>query len=233
MALWTPHPGAFLTTPTIAATALLHFDGANGATTTTDVYGHAVTATSVQLSTSEAKFGSASSNNTSATFGSGWQVGNGSTDFQFGTNPFTLDFWLWPTAADYTSAAWALGIGTDAAGVAIRTQFTGKIDVYFNATNNAGSTSGITNGAWNHVAVTRSGANLYLFINGVLDASAPFNVGAGASQTSTEGLIIGGNASGSSAPSLSTSSFIDEVRVIKGTAYWTASFTPPSLPWAA
>lgn len=233
MPFWPPHPGAFLTTPSVAATALLHFDGTNGATTTTDLYGHTVSATSAQLSTSKAKFGSASANNTSTTFGSGWQVGNGSSDFQFGTNPFTIDFWLWPTAADYTATAWALGIGADAGGVVVRLQNAGKINIFFNSANNAGSTAGITNGAWNHVAVTRSGANLYLFINGTLDASAPFNVGAGASHTSTEGMIVGGNAAGTSEPSLSTSSFIDEVRVIKGTAYWTASFTPPSLPWAA
>ena len=70
--------------------ALLHFDGANGATTTTDDTGKAVTMFgSAQLGTAQSVFGGASLDNTG---GAGRVEIVHGPDFDFGTGAFLIEW---------------------------------------------------------------------------------------------------------------------------------------------
>jgi hypothetical protein len=77
----------------------------------------------------------------------------------------------------------------------------------------------IPTSAWNHIAITRSGSSLKVFLNGNVDGavtntrnytqgSATFRIGASAS-----GTAFGG--------------YVDDLRVTKGVARYTANFIPP------
>ena len=83
---------------------------------------------------------------------------------------------------------------------------------------------GVNTGSWQHLAVTRSGSDLRLFINGTqlgstLDSTTNF--------TDNE-LKIGYYYSSSYA----INARVDEFRVKKGTALYTSAFTPPTGPFS-
>jgi hypothetical protein len=86
-------------------------------------------------------------------------------------------------------------------------------------------------GTWNHIAVTRSG-NVYRgFVNGVEGytqtlALTPYDPNA-------RGLAIGSNYSttwGTGTPTSSVNGYINNLRIVKGTALYTAAFVPPQAP---
>ena len=95
---------------------------------------------------------------------------------------------------------------------------TGATSIYANAN--------IVINTWNHVAVTRSGTSLKMFLNGIEVTS-----GATFSSTLPSGppTIIGSNQG--------TVNFFDgyqsSTRLVKGTAVYTANFTPPTAPLTA
>jgi len=144
-------------------------------------------------------------------------VAPSNVNFNFDTGDFTIECYVnWTTvAADkglvsrYTSSTgWALrysGLGL---------QFSdGDTSLLVYATTPATNT-------WYHYAVTRSGTNLRMFIDGVLVASATNST----NLTATNPLYIG-----TLAPSTWLfNGYIDDVRITKGVARYTANFTPPT-----
>jgi hypothetical protein len=77
--------------------------------------------------------------------------------------------------------------------------------------------------AWQHVAVTRASGTTRLFRNGVLIGSYADN--------NVYGVQAGGPNVGVSNTVFYFGGYIDELRIIKGRAAWTAAFTPPSAPY--
>lgn len=77
---------------------------------------------------------------------------------------------------------------------------------------------------WTHVAVSRSGSNLRIFMNGVKTGEATNTTNF---SSSSYNLLIG-----RSAPSESVyyNGYIDELRITKGVARYTTSFTPSTQP---
>ncbi len=80
---------------------------------------------------------------------------------------------------------------------------------------------------WNHAAVTRQGSTFRLFLNGVQVGSA----------TSTASLKTGCNCYIGSRRDSATNGYygglMRDVRIVKGTALYTANFTPPNAPLVA
>jgi len=74
---------------------------------------------------------------------------------------------------------------------------------------------------WYHLAATRSGSTVRLFVDGVLVGSTTYST----DTTGTAVSYIGGFPSAHS-----LNGFISDLRVIKGTALYTKNFTPPSAP---
>lgn len=83
-------------------------------------------------------------------------------------------------------------------------------------------TTTVTANAWNHAALVRSGQTAYLFLNGTLEAT-------GAVPGMYEGnkALLIGYQTGQPGTSYWTG-YIDEVRITKGVARYTANFVPPA-----
>lgn len=203
--------------------ALLHLDGADASTTFTDETGKTWTGNgNAQIDTAQSVFGGASL----LLDGSGDSLVSGtSADFTLGTGDFTLECWVRP--ANTTSAYRAI-IADGLYGS------TGGFALYQNGTNleawRGGSpaasiiiaTSALTASTWQHVAWTRSGSDNRLFVAGTQVGSTATNSTNFTSTTARIGQVNSG---------LFFNGHIDECRITKGLARYTANFTPPSFPF--
>jgi len=209
---------------------LLHGNGTDGSTTITDdsTYEHTVTANgNAQIDTAQSKFGGAS-----VLFD-----GNGdylsvpdSDDWTFGSGNFTIDFQIRFNALPgeyYDLIGQSDGSGDNFWVI----QLGSENKLYFYAYDNGGYRGYFScswtpsTGTWYHVAVVRSGSTCYMFIDGV-------------SQTVTQHQAFGtlGNLSQPLIIGKTTynpvtrwfNGWLDEIRILKGTAYWTSGFTAPT-----
>jgi len=150
-----------------------------------------------------------------------------STDFDFGSGDFTVEAWVKTTASGERcivnrSNAHA---GSDSAFI-MYIMSSGK--PYFGITENTGwdyyveGTTNIRNGAWNHVAATRDGNYLKMYVNGTLEGITSWS---GSIPTSSRVVNIGVQDTG-----IHMDGRISNVRIVKGTAVYTSSFIPPIEP---
>lgn len=221
-------PAAAFAVPTAAFTndantkLLLHFNGTNGATTTTDDDGGARTAKSItvvgnaQVSTAQAKFGSASC----LMDGTGDGLFIDSSEFLF-SGAYTYEWWVYKSATPTDLKA----LGGQGAQFSNNQAFlfmntSNQIIVYLGGTLRITSTATIANNTWTHVALTKDSSGVHrLFIGGTLQAT-----------TFTDATAVGGSSGFhfGREPSASTRSwngYLDEFRV-SNTARYTATFTP-------
>jgi hypothetical protein len=214
---------------------LLHMDGGNGSTTFTDssssLTPKTVTANGqVYTDTRQSKFGGSS----------GLFDGTGdyityadSADWTYSTNPFTIDFWVrfndltnnqgfYEQRADssnYFAIAWQ--------------QSTSR--VYFDYTVSAGgelraySAWTPSTNTWYHVAIIRNGAtSLLLGIDGTVTAMTVY-YDLGGNLNDISAVLKIGDATGTY--SYGVNGWLDEFRVSKGIARWTANFEAPTMPY--
>lgn len=197
---------------------LLHADGANGSTTFTDSGPLALTPSSVGgticISTTQSKWGGASLD----ALRKGELIYN-SSGFAFGTGDFTIEGWArWNTASG--AQQWGLLQASTPSGYAT----SGGLSIYAGATGKwaiygyAESSLPITTGAWHHFAVVRTGTTLKLYVNGVSVFSTTNSV----NYTGTY-AVIGGYYS----TAYRADAYLDDIRVTKGVARYTADFAVP------
>ena len=152
-----------------------------------------------------------------------------SPDWDFGTSDFTIDWWEyrfdnnagWASMsrdATVTYPAFQLG-RSDGANL--------LVDMSSNGTSNdiaSGKTMGtITTGQFVHLAVVRSGNTFYTFKNGVQQDTWTSSASLVASSSVLYVARHGSNYMDGT---------IDELRISKGVARWTANFTPPTAAYA-
>lgn len=206
---------------------LLRGEGANNGTTFIDssdnnfaisVFGNAKTITAIK------KYG-----NSSMYFdGTGDYLtlaDNGA--FDFNTGDFTVEAWVNPAAFPSDGNSIAAGIGPTNGDWAFVLNSATTLRWGRNWAAWDLTTSGVTfaTNTWYHVAVARSGTTLKIFVNGVERASATnstaYNItnaslAVGARQFTTNALSAGYFFNG----------YIDDLRITKGVARYTANFTP-------
>lgn len=205
---------------------LLHMNGANGSTTFTDnsSSAHVVTPNNnVQISTAQSKFGGASglfdgvSDYLSLPFSGNWQLSDADFTVECFVRPIS---WLNADAAivgNYSGASaghWVFQI--TGSGSNLQFRHADSIIVTQAATVNLNE--------WSHIAASRQSGTLRMFVNGVqLAADASFTA------NFSQGTGIG---VGSLYPSFPNDSefngYMDELRITKGVARYTANFTPPT-----
>lgn len=215
---------------------LCHFDGADAATSSLDYSPNQHTLTlsnGAQLDTAQSKFGPSSA------------LFDGSNDFisipdhasfDMGSGAFSLEcfarFAALPTSTNFQtliSKNWAspnLGFffgvfnnsGTyQLTWISSADGTTGSADIRRNAT--------LSTGTWYHIAMSRSGSTVKLFLDGTqqgsdgTDSNTIFDAG---------GFVHLGVSSGGSNV---FNGHMDEVRISKGIARWSANFTPPAQPY--
>ena len=209
---------------------MLHCDGADASTTFVDSSSGAKTMTAnanAQIDTAQSKFGGASG----LFDGAGDSVTTpDSADWDFGSNPFTIDFWVRhaaTTSIDYvyswsSSSGWIMGYAKGAT-LKLRIYDDGSIAVQSSATWEP------VVDTWYHVAFVRNGNNFYMFIDGVQLGTTQDVTGITFDGHASAALAVGGDNG-----NLGTfNGWMDEVRISKGIARWTSDFTPPAAAYSA
>ena len=147
-------------------------------------------------------------------------------DFGFGTDQdFTIEFFVNSNQSGLSSATLIdfRDNGTDAEGISLAFRAAGEIDMRVGTTTAiTGSGAGIATATWYHVALAREGTNTRLFVDGTqrgIKTSDTTDYGA------SKGVVIGADFDGTSN---SLAGYIDELRIEKGVAKYTAAFTAPT-----
>jgi len=203
-----------------SVSALLHFDGTNGSTSFTDNGPAARTFTgngNAQLSTSNPKFGTASL----LLDGNGDYVScPASAAFDFGTAPFSIEFWVNFTG---TGTQYIMDYATANTSIIAITPSNGQVWVYSQGSFciNAGSTA-FSTGQWYFIQLIRSGGTWTIYRDGVQYAQATGQSSRTFGSSSLAFYIgIAGNMGSA------TNGRIDDFRITKGVA------RAASLPTAA
>jgi YD repeat-containing protein len=211
---------------------LLRGNGAHGSTSIGDESPHQRTITrwgNAQVSNAESKFGGGSL----AFDGSGdYLTIPSSPDFDLGSDDFTIEMWVKSTQSTTYSTLITREWGSS---------FAGAYTIHLNGNNSgpleavaadhsisgplvASSNTSTRNGSWHHIAWTRKGNVHRLFDNGVQVGTAT----AGASISSASKSITIGNDVTFGGGARAYNGYIDDLRMTKGVARYTANFTPPS-----
>jgi hypothetical protein len=192
-----------------------------------------------QISTTQSKFGGSSMyfDGTGDALFSPY-----SPNLNLGSGDFTIEGWvyfsslpsnnyvLFASYGNSTSAQrWIFGYDTRSV-----TSSPGLFFTVINSSNSVivdvpgGGTSGWATGTWYHVAITRSGSSWKLFRDGTQNGSTVTDTDAIPDPTAN-GLNIGTEPDKSSA---AFNGYIDDLRITKGVARYTANFTAPTAPFA-
>lgn len=205
---------------------LLHGNGTNGSTTITDSSGSPKTVTAVgnaQISTAQSKFGGAS--------------------IAFDGNGDTLQVpKLGLINTDFTIEAWVRFSGTGSSQILVTTYNTPAFQVgtfifsrtstnaiiFQNAFGVGVTSSALTVGLWYHVAAVyrHSSTTAQLFIDGVSQGTGSYSL-----TVEAPNLHIGGSSGDNNIGALWFNGYIDDLRITKGVARYTANFTPPTAPF--
>ena len=204
---------------------LIHFDGSDGSTDDyTAETGQTVSLEgTAQLDTAQKKFGTAS---LLLDGNSDYVTIPDSADWTFGSGNFTIDFWMRYTGTLNSYASLSLFYTTYGfTYMFLDTRTDGAL--YFALYVDEGSilvvdsSTAITADEEHHVAVVRNGDNLALYLDGVSVANGNFSE-AYSLPDFTQPIRMGNNTS-----TRYFNGWIDEYRISKGVARWTANFTPP------
>jgi len=218
---------------------LLNFDNlANGTTTlaTKDLSNNVwpVTKGTAQVSTSIKKYGTGSiylpNNTSSITLSGSTTEQSTSSAFNFGTGNFTVELWAYSTANSTNRCMFALHTtgGTQYLSMQVTSsnfpKFSLGTSTNFGTVNN---TFTISPNTWYHYALVRSGSAVTLYVNGTSQST----------MTSSTDIPVTPACVGRAyvdQPTLYEQfpGYIDEVRVTKGVARYTTTFTPPTGPFA-
>ena len=199
---------------------LLHCDGSNGSTSFTDSSGSPKTVSAngnAQVDTAIVKFGTGSLK----LDGSGDYLSvPANTAFNFGTGNFTIEFFV---NFQGTAGQYMMDYSATNTSVISITPSTGNVFVYQGGfVLNTGSTPFSVN-TWYHIALSRSGGTWTIYRDGVQYAQSTGlpSITFGSSSYSLYWGIAGNF-------TVPAQAHFDEIRITKGVARYTSTFTPPS-----
>ena len=204
---------------------LSSFDGSDGDTTTSGLDESSsdldLTYNSGdELSTTQKKFG------TTSLYVADNVIISSSDGFNMGTGEFTIEGWYYFTSFSNSFSLWdqwngsATGAGNSQMWMSHATA--GKVKWYYDGSSLLQSNTTMSTGQWYHIAFVRESGTLKMYFNGALDANTQSFSG----QFGKTGTVYLGDqhAGGGGAPQY----FVDELRVTKGTARYTAAFAAPT-----
>lgn len=190
-----------------------------------------VTNSSAAINTAEFKYGNSSIYfNGSASL----QISN-SSKFNLGSSDFTIEAWIYPTIGsgsyaiiaknqgNYTTGyEWWFGINNSPQNGVLQFTFVDASTTFYSVTNPNALSSNI----WYHVAVSRVGSTIYLFVNGALVASTS----AVTIRNTSSDVTIGRDLETTGGAGRFYTGYVDDVRITKGFGRFTSAFTPPTAP---
>ena len=144
-------------------------------------------------------------------------VGPATQNLAFGTGDYTIEFWCYPSNTGYGCFIDTRSTNPSTTGIAIFNNGT-ALEVYANGLI-LSAAGAFTLNTWQHFALTRSGTSMRAFVNGTQAGSTVTNT-----NNETAGrVMIGANVQ----PDYHYNGYIDDLRITKGYARYTANFTPP------
>jgi hypothetical protein len=146
--------------------------------------------------------------------------------WDFGTGDFTIETWVYPTTSGTVRVIAAAFSSNGNEGWSFEFTSANLITFYAEGAFLVTSSSSVIANAWSHLAVSRSGTSLRLFINGVLNGPVTNSTDISGS---TAALAVAATPSGTALFPGYQANF----RVVKGTAVYTSAFTPPTAPVTA
>jgi Concanavalin A-like lectin/glucanases superfamily len=211
---------------------LMHFDGASGSTAIVDNSRFGISRGNALLQN-----GAPALSNTNIKFGNASLLCNGSsniafvaptTDFDFYNLDFTIDYWEYRTSAATGGAVVGRGNPSGYGPFLVGYSDGTNLAVYISSNGtswdvaNAVLLGSISLNSWHHYALVRSGTTFKTYKDGVQQATFSSS---GVPVLTTYGLSIGAWFS------TYMNGYIEELRISKGIARWTANFTPPTFPY--
>ena len=172
-----------------------------------------------QISTSVKKYGTGSL----AFDGTGDYLDVPSTvNLSFGTGDFTIEFWIKTSSTGFNIMNPSSATGSGYWGLLVQSSDL-RWNSAYNVTNLfAVSATSILDNNWHHVAIARSSGTTKVFYDGVSQTSQ-------ADSTNYSGVAAWRIGSGNVA---ALNGYIDDLRITKGIARYTANFTPPTAAFA-
>lgn len=161
-----------------------------------------------------------------STYGSGYFDGSGdqlslsgNSAFSF-PGDFTIEFWTYPVSTTTSS----LFVQTVPGSVYFALNYTAgtSIEPYLNTGTPTITVTDVFPrlNQWSHIAMVRSGSSVKIYVNGIASSTTATNSSTLGSSTAT--FDIRGPAN-----------YLADFRIVKGTAVYTANFTPPTAPLTA
>jgi hypothetical protein len=202
---------------TVSGTSLL-LNFTNAAIFDNAMMNNLETVGNAQISTSVKKFGTGSM----AFDGSGdYIVEPTNLNFGYGTGNFTIEFWLYLNSTGLQTVVSNLSSGSSTnPHIYISTTIR-----YYTAGADRITGATLSTGQWYHIALCRASGSTRLFVDGTQSGSTysdANNYGASAP------LGIGTYWEGTPSASNTLNGYIDDLRITKGVARYTANFTPPT-----
>lgn len=201
---------------------LLHGDGSTGSTTFVDssLSANQVTAVgSVTVATSQKKYGSGS---IYVSASSSCISSSSSADFALSTGNFTIESWVYLIDTSINLQT-IFTIGSYINGLLFRVYnpSAGILDVYCNGQQYSFNKSTIAVNTWHHFALVRSAGTVTAYVNG-----EQFGTSQAMTQDIPQGAMYVGMSQHNGAEY--THGYLDDFRLTKGIARYTANFTPPT-----
>ena len=215
---------ANFTPPTAPLTAItntqLLLSGTNAGIFDNAIKNNLITVGNAQISTSVTKFGTGSM----SFDGTGdWLTTIDTPNLQFGTGNFTIEGWVYLNAIG--SVRGFVSKGTSLTGWSLGVNALNQV-VFSDTATSFASTGILVISTWYHITVVREGTGsnqTKIYINGTNDGTG--TVATDFNQTSI--MYVGADRVGGSA----LNGYIDDLRITKGVARYTANFTAPSAPY--
>lgn len=202
---------------------LLHFAGSNGSQTITDTSNSPKTLSrfgNAAISTGVSKFGGSSL----YLDGTGDYLNGSSSGYAFEAGDFTVECWAYTTESPATADNGLFQIGNsltapNLSGVAVALS---NVPVIYSGDAQTNGTSAVLINTWHHYAMVRSGSTLKLYFDGQEEISVT-----NSSNLTSQNLLLGAYYS----TTFPWQGYIDDFRITKGVARYTANFTPPNAPF--
>lgn len=142
--------------------------------------------------------------------------------YVFGTGDFTIEMWYYISATGTLQILFDFRQSNNGAYPYMYKNTDDKLYYYVNTAPRITGTTALSSNTWYHVAICRSGTSTKMFLNGVQE---------GSTWTDTTDYIC--NTTGPTIGSDNTflysiNGYIDDLRITKGYARYTTTFTPPT-----
>jgi hypothetical protein len=218
------YTGATYTVPTAPLTAItntsLLLNFTNAGVIDNAMMNNLETVGNAQISTTQSKWGGSSI----AFDGSGdWLLTQSSPQNAIGP-VFTVECWVYLTVGG--AEQWICGNNTGSGSTAFVIQVNANRTVFGGTWNNGSqTTAAVSLNTWTHIALVGDGTNYKIYLDGTHSGSA----NAVNNITSALPIYIGAQPPPTSARNFN--GYIDDLRITKGFARYTANFTAPTAPF--